>query len=195
MASAAALVLVVGGGLLLARTGGSSSPSSAAKSHGRPSLHNAAAPSSAAIGSEASAKLHYRHGGQVAYTNLVTTEASFTKANAPSGVRRLVAAYPPMGVGTVPQSTTSSAAKSTAASPAPTQPHSNPFQIGQLEACISTVAAGQLVQLTAEVHYAGMPAAFIILKPVKGTFDVIVVGPACGASGQDVIARLTVPQG
>jgi len=194
MASAAALVLVVGGGLLLARTGGSGSPSSAAKSPSRPTLHRAAAPSSAAIGSEAAAKLHYRHGGQVAYTNLVTTDASFTKANAPAGVRGLVAAYPPMGVGTVPQSATSSPADSTAVSPAPTRANSNPFQIGKLEACISAVAAGRLVQLAAEVRYAGVPVAFIILKPVKGAFDVIVVGQACGASGQDVIARLTVPQ-
>jgi hypothetical protein len=93
----------------------------------------------------------------------------------------------------MPQSSAGSPAQ-TSASPAPTRAHANPFQVGQLEACISAVAAGRIVQLTAEVRYEGQPVAFIILQPLNGALDVIVVGHACGASGQDVIARLTVPE-
>jgi len=188
MAAAAGVAMVVGGGFLLARSGGGSgaAPGAAASSASGPRVK---APS--AMGSAARAQVRYQHDGQLAYTNLVTSDANYTRASLPAGVRRQVASTPPMGH-TMPQSAASTSV-GTSASPAPTRA-TTMVPIGRLEACITAIAAGRFVMLVDEARYAGVAATIIVLRPLKGVFDVIVVGQACGASGQDVITRLTVPQ-
>ncbi len=51
-----------------------------------------------------------------------------------------------------------------------------------------------MVLLAEVARYRGVPATMIVLKATGPAFDVIVVGQACGASGQDVIARFAIPR-
>jgi hypothetical protein len=185
LAATTVLMLLVGGGVLLANAGGGRSASTSGASsapEARPQMQPGYASSVARI------RLQYQHNGQYIYTNAVATGASYTKADLAAGVRKQVASSPLVSGGAVPRPTVYRNGHSTGQ-------HLGEFNIGRLESCVSAVAAGRLVLLTEVARYLGVPAAIIVLQPVDGAFGVIVVGTACGASGQDVIARLTVPRG
>jgi hypothetical protein len=190
LAAVVLLVLLVGGGLLFANAGGGRVPSTAAaKSAGRPAkagVSSGRASYAPSIQSAAPIRLRYQRNGTFSYANVVTTDANFTRANLAAGVRQKLANSPlvvgisqPTSFGHVPSA----------------GQHVGKFEVGRLESCVSAVAAGRPVMLTVVARYMGVPAAIIVFQPVGGTFDVIVVGQACAASGQDVIARVTVPRG
>jgi hypothetical protein len=63
-----------------------------------------------------------------------------------------------------------------------------------LAGCLANIASGRQVLLADVARYLGKPATIIVLKPVSGAFDVIVVGLACTATKADVITRLSVPK-
>lgn len=188
LAATAVVVVLVGGGLLLANAGGGRLESTAAKPAGAGRAPRARLPASYnASGTQI--QLQYQHDGKYSYTNAVATDANYTKANLPAGVRQELADTP--SVSGVPAPSQASQAREHAHAPSPTL---KKFDVGRLESCLSTVAAGRLVLLVEVARYAGIPAAIIVLRPVGGAFDVIVVGEGCGASGQDVITRLAVPR-
>ncbi len=181
LAAAGVLVLLVGGGVLLANQRGVGRSTSGAA----PARGVKARPSPAAVGSVAAIRLRYRHGGQFVFTNAVTSDVNYTKADLPSGIRREVA------------NTTQVGGPSAKAAPSAVQPRQqhllNHTTVGQLESCLSRVATGGPVLLVELARYLGQPATIIVLRAVNDAFDVIVVGEACGPTGQDIITRLIVP--
>jgi len=185
LAAAGVLVLLVGGGILLANQRGVGTSSSTGGPAARPAKSR---PSVGAVGSPAATMLRYQHGGHYVYTNAVASDVNYTKASLPAGVRhevnmsaQLVAPSPNV------------APVSGASTPRRTLGHTT---VGQLESCLATVAPSgpSLVQLVAVARYLGRPATIIVFTPVDNAFDVIVVGEACGPSGEDVLARLVVPR-
>ncbi len=186
LAAAAALVVIVGGGLLLANAGSSSGPASTAAGSGTTAPRPNSATAPRATGSTAALRLPYKHNGRSVYANAVTTDASYTKASLPAAVLRQVASSPRPGI--------SSSEPSILGTTPSTTKRLGGFVVGRLESCLSAVAQGHLVLLAALARYEGVPAAIIVLTPVSGAFDVIVVGQACAAGGGDVITRLIVPQ-
>ena len=185
LAATATVALLVGGGLLFANAGGgrSGNPSAQSEPARRTGRVGAQAPRSNASALTPT-QLQYQHDGKYAYTNVVTTDTSYTKENLAAKVRLQVASSASVG---------SRAEPFTGQARAPHHQLGH-FDVGRLESCVSAVAAGQNVMLVDVARYMGVPAAIIVMRPVNGAFGVIVVGQACGASGQDVIARLTVPQ-
>ena len=184
LAAAGALVLLVGGGILLANQRGvGTSSGTAAAPASRPAKSRVPG---AAIGSVAVTRLRYQHGSGHAFTNVVTTEADYTKAKLPAGVRHDVARAAQFST---PEVTLPAA--STAPGSREAVGHTT---VGQLAACLSTVAAGRLVLLVDLAQFLGRPAAIIVFKQGANAYDVIVVGQACGATSQDVITSLVVPK-
>jgi hypothetical protein len=108
----------------------------------------------------------------------------YTKANLPAGIRHEVANMAQLGP------TTTMPAPNAAAEP---QQSISRTTVGQLESCLSAVAADRLVLLVEVAHYLGLPTTIIVFKPVGDAFNVIVVGETCGPASQDIIATLTVP--
>ncbi len=185
LAAAGVLVLLVGGGILLANGRGAQTRNTAgSEPASRPARNR---PSAAIVGSGAATPLRYRHAGQLEYANAVRSDANYTKASLPAGVRDEVKASAQVA-SPAPGIAPSGAAPSTS------HRGLNSGVISQLESCLAAVTTGHLVQLVDVAHYLGKPATIIVLKPVNNVFDVIVVGQACGPSGQNVITRLTVPK-
>jgi hypothetical protein len=182
LAAAGALVLLVGGGVLLANQRGPAPSGAAVQSPARPARNR---PNTAIVGSVAATSLRYRHRGEYVVTSAVTSDADYSRADLPAGVRRDVA--------NSTQFASSAPVSSTSPVPAPGHALSH-TTVGQLESCLSTVATGGLVLLVEVAHYLGQPATIIVFRPVNDAFDVIVVGHACGPAGQDIITRLTVPK-
>jgi hypothetical protein len=183
LAAAGVLVLLVGGGILLANGRGAQTRNTAgSEPASRPARNR---PSSAIVGSGAATPLRYRHAGQLVYASAVRSDADYTKASLPAGVRDEVKASAQVA-SPAPGVAPSGAAPSTS--------RLNGASVSQLESCLSAVATGHLVLLVDVARYLGRPATIIVLKPVNNVFDVIVVGQACGTSGQNVITRLTVPK-
>ena len=185
LAATGAVVLLVGGGLLLANAGGgrSASPSAA---QGEPSGRGprVSAPRSNASALAPPTTLHYQSDGKYANTNVVTTDLNYTKENLPANVRQEVASTSAIGHTPGPEINSRVHASN----------QLGQFDVARLGSCVSAVAAGRSVMLVEVARYMGVPAAIIVMRPGNGAFDVIVVGEACGASGQDVIARVVVPQ-
>lgn len=184
LTATAVLVVLVGGGILLAKGRGPASSHSTARSApaSRPVRNR---PSAAIVGSAATTPLRYRHDGEYVYANAVKSNANYTKAGLPDGVRSEVKNSAQV---------TSPAATIAPGGSAPAATHQfNGVTISHLESCLSAVTNGHLVQLVEVARYLGKPVTIIVLKPVHDIFDVIVVGHTCGISGQDVITRLTVP--
>lgn len=189
LTAAAVLVVLVGGGILLSNGRGPASQSTAGSA---PTTSNPASkpvrnrPSAAIVGSAATTPLRYRHDGKYVYTNAVKSNVDYTKASLPDGVRSEVknsAEFTNISPTIAPGESRPSA----------THPLSG-VTVSRLESCLSAVTSGKLVLLVDVARYLGQSATIIVLKPVNGVFDVIVVGQACGASGDDVITRLTVPK-
>jgi hypothetical protein len=183
LAAAGTLVLLVGGGILLTnqRTVGTSS--GIAEPASRPAKLRPNGP--AAVGSVATTRLRYRHAGEFVSTNAVTEDVNYTKADLSAGVRHEVASATQLGSqsNAVPDST-----------PAPEPQHQlDHTTVGELESCLSAVAAGRVVRLVELARYLGQPATIIVFKPFHNAFDVVVVGEACGAASQDIITSLAVP--
>lgn len=186
LAAAGVVVLLVGGGILLVNQRGPG-PSGAGPSGlgAEPTPHAVKnQESSAAVGSAAAITLRYRHNGEFAFANAVTSDVDYTKADLPAGIRHEVANMAQLG-----PTTTLPAPSATA------EPHQSISRttVSQLESCLSTVAAGRLVLLVEVAHYLGLPTTIIVFKPVDHAFNVIVVGETCGPASQDIIATLTVP--
>lgn len=181
-AAAAAIVLLVGGGILLANlrggglAGAGSAPTSRpATSRGRGS----------AVGLRQAVPLHYRSGTELVSTNAVTSNMDYTKADLPAGVRRAMADSPRFAT-----------PSGHAVGSSPDVEARHPLDhttVGQLESCLTTVAVGRVVQVVELARYLGQPATIIAFKPTGNVFEVIVVGPACGATNQDIITSLNVP--
>jgi hypothetical protein len=186
LAAAGVLVLLVGGGVLLAnqRGVGTASGPAAGAPQNRPVKSRASG--HAAVGSTAVTRLPYQRNGGHALTNVVVTDANYTKATLPAGVRREVAHSAQFSTPAVTLPAYSGAPGSR-----------EPLQqttVGQLESCVSTVAAGRLVLLVDLARFLDRPAAIIVIKTVGNAFDVIVVGEACGAASEDLITSLVVPR-
>jgi hypothetical protein len=65
-----------------------------------------------------------------------------------------------------------------------------------LQACVTRVAGGQRVLLVDLARYQGHPATIIVTAPPSpAARQVWVVGPACSASGRDVLAHRAIPGG
>lgn len=186
LAAAGVVVLLVGGGVLLVNQRGAG-PSGAGPSGlgAAPTPHAVKnQESSAAVGSASVITLRYRHHGEFVFANAVTSDVDYTKADLPAGIRHEVANMAQLGP------TTTMPAPSAAAEPRQSISRTT---VGQLESCLSTVAAGRLVLLVEVAHYLGLPTTIIVFKPVGNAFNVIVVGETCGPASQDIIATLTVP--
>lgn len=189
LTAAAALVVLVGGGILLARGRGPVSHNTAGSApvpHSNPARNR---PSAAIVGSATTTPLRYHHDGEYVYANAVKSNADYTKASLPDGVRSEVKNTAQI---TRPSDTTAPGESV----PSSAQQFSD-VTISKLESCLSAVATGNLVLLVEVAHYLGQPATIIVLKPTSpanDVFDVIVVGQACGTSDHDVITRLTVPK-
>jgi hypothetical protein len=185
LAAAGVVVVLVGGGILLVNQRSASGPSNTAGS--APRTFNNRSAGIAPIGSVAATRLRYRHGAEYVYTDAVTSGRNYTKADLADGVRREVASAPNVAY---PQSTM--APSSAQAGPQHRLSHTT---VGQLESCLSTVAASAPgpVVLVEIARYLNLPATIIVFKAVNSAFDVIVVGEACGPAGQDIITKLVVP--
>jgi hypothetical protein len=184
LAAAGALVLLVGGGVLLANQRGvGSSYAPAAAPERTPRVR-----SNVAVGSTAAVSLRYLQNGHYVYSNAVTSDVDYTRADLPDRVRHAVAnstefAAPSPGAATP---------NGAAAQPQRLLKHAT---VDRLESCLSTLTSNNLgVALLVEVaHYLGRPATIIVYRHASSAFDVIVVGEACGPAGQDIIARFTIP--
>jgi hypothetical protein len=65
-----------------------------------------------------------------------------------------------------------------------------------LRGCLTDVAQGRRVVVADVARYLGRPATIIVLKPLlaaASVFDVVIVGPDCSATSEDVISRAVVP--
>jgi hypothetical protein len=193
------LVVLVGGGLVLADLGASVSSGTAARSTGGlaatapttpGSLHLPAGGTS--VGAASNTPVNYSSDGHEAQANIAVSDASYTRSDLAAGVRKEITSSPelsPLGV----------SSGSAGPAPAPGQgPSSAPRKIGgmvvsQLAGCLSRVTAGHQVMLAEVARYLRAPVTIIVLKPIGGVFDVIVVGAACSATDADVITRLSVP--
>lgn len=181
-AAAAAIVLLVGGGILLAnlRGGGLTGAGSAPASRPATTRNRGSA-----VGLRQVVPLRYRSGTELVSTNAVTSDMDYTKADLPAGVRRAMADSPRFA---------NQSGHAVGSSPDVEARHPlDHTTVGQLESCLTTVAAGRLVQVVELARYLGQPATIIAFKPTGNVFEVIVVGPACGATNQDVITSLDVP--
>lgn len=184
LAAAGALVLLVGGGILLANQRGVGTSSTVAgQGTARPAKSRPS--TTAPIGSTAPIRLRYQHAGEYVFANAVTSDADYTTANLAAGVRTTVAS-----VAQVAKPSVVVPGASAAAAPQRSLDHTT---VGRLESCLSAVASGKPVMLVEIARYLGLPATIIVFEPVDRSFDVIVVGEACGPKGEDIITRLSVP--
>jgi hypothetical protein len=187
LAAAGVALLLVGGGILLTNQRG------AAPSGARPSGLGAepspravkSQESGAAVGSASAITLRYRHGGEFVFANAVTSAVNYMRTDLATGIRHEVA-----NMAQLTSPSVTMPAPSAAAEPRRSFSHTT---VGQLESCLSTVAADRLVLLVEVAHYLGVPATIIVFRPVGNVFDVIVVGQTCGPASQDIITTLTVP--
>lgn len=183
LAAAGVIVLLVGGGILLANQRGTGpSTSAGARKAAEPARSR---PGTAAVGSTALARLRYQQGAETKYTSAMTSRVNYTKADLPAGIRQVVADKAQL---TVPRMNIN-----TSAAPSEPSHQLNHTTVGELESCLSTVAAGRTVLLVEVARYLGVPATIIVFDPVSDAFDVIVVGEACGSANPDIITTLAVP--
>lgn len=187
LAAAGVVVLLVGGGILLVNQRGAGLSSARPPGLGAEPRPRAVKnqESSAAVGSASPVTLRYRHDGEFVFANAVTSDVDYTKADLAAGIRHEVANMAQLAGPMTTMPAPSAAAE-------PRRPISR-TTVGQLESCLSTVAAGRLVLLVEVAHYLGLPTTIIVFRPVGNAFDVIVVGETCGPANQDIITTLTVP--
>jgi hypothetical protein len=189
LAAAGAVVVLVAGGLFLANARKPASVGTATGSAGGPNVR--ARPTPGFMGTAANSGISYRYKGTSVPVSAVTSNVNYTAADLASGVRKVAAGAPAFSTAT-PRSP---GALGTNGGPevSPTRQY-GPFKVGQLDGCLTKVAAGRRILVTDFARYRGQPAAIVVLRPVSSTFDVIVVGPACTATNADVLHRLSVPE-
>jgi hypothetical protein len=196
LAAAMGAVLLLGGvGYVIAsritphavRSGSATAPSRLDHTASMPPLRQGAA-------SSGTTRLNYPQNGiSVVYAAMVSKE-NFTPANLVRKIRLHLKTVDMTGIRSAP------------AVPSPTAGPLGTAQLGkfggiaisQLSACLSKIASGRHVVLAVVARYQGKPATIIVLRPQSGGssfFDVIVVGTACSASDEHVIAQTTVPSG
>lgn len=187
LAAAGVVVLLVGGGVLLANQRGAVPSSARSSGQGAaPTVpRSKSRESTANVGSASTVTLRYRHAGGFVYANAVASDVDYTKSDLAVGIRHEMA--------NVAQLVGPSASMPAASAAAEPRHALNHITVGRLESCLSMVATDHVVLLVEVARYLGLPATIIVLRPVGDTFEVIVVGEACGPAGQDILATVTVP--
>jgi hypothetical protein len=173
--AAAAIVLVAGGGYAIAQlVSGGTPATTAGPAVGSPHsvASQSAASRSAASGlapaAQPAARLPVVHSG-------TRYQLSLLPAQVRSVLRRFPAAAPAPS-GRVPRPAAASAA------------------FPQLAACVSRVTGGAVPRLIDIASYGGRPVAVIVVPvPGSSTVRVWLVGTACPAHGEDVIAHFSMP--
>jgi len=196
LAATGAVAVLAGGGLLLATlsSGGTASVSARpAVGPVRRASSGVAIPGNSSINAAGTMPVrYYTYGRHSAVTNVVVSDANFTKSDLVPDVRARLNS--PL---VVPVPSASPAAPSSGPDVGSTSSGNRPRGVTarQLAGCLSKVAAGRRIVLAEVARYLARPATIVVLKPVDHVFDVIVVGSACSAANSDVITRLSLPGG